>query len=51
MLAWRDGTSGDGFLDKEDLAVEGSWMSIAEIVETVEMLDGMAAVDEWEYDD
>lgn len=51
MLAWRDGTSGDNFLDKEDLAFEGSWMSIADITETIEMLDGMAAVDEWDYDD
>lgn len=50
MLAWRDGTN-VSVLDREDLAFEGSWMSIADIVETVEMLDGMAAVDEWEYDD
>jgi cell wall assembly regulator SMI1 len=51
MLAWRDGTGGVSFLDKEDLAFEGSWMSIADITETIEMLDGMAAVDEWDYDD
>lgn len=50
MLAWRDGTGGV-FPEREDLAVDGSWMSIADITETIEMLDGMAEVDEWEYDD
>jgi cell wall assembly regulator SMI1 len=51
MLAWRDGTGGVEVLADEDLACEGRWMSVAEITETVEMLDGMAAVDEWERDD
>jgi hypothetical protein len=35
----------------EDLAYEGRWMSVADITETLDMLDGMAAVDEWERDD
>ena len=51
MLAWRDGTGGVDLLADEDLACEGRWMSIAEITETVDMLDDMAAVDEWERDD
>jgi cell wall assembly regulator SMI1 len=51
MLAWRDGTGGVEALEDEDLAYEGRWMSVAEIAETVDMLDGMAAVDEWERDD